>query len=102
MNINKIKTDNIKYDNKGNKVTCTIKWYNPLTNTYQKSKGVAKCNPNDIFDLIKGQRIAESRAKIVMWRKYKHILYKETLKAKGKFLKLVYKELNHLEDLITK
>lgn len=99
MNINKVKIDSIKYTNKDKKVTCIVKWYNPITNTYQKSEGVAKCNPDDTFDLVKGQRIAESRAKSIMWLRYKVILIKESRKAISKFNKLIDRELIHLKSL---
>lgn len=102
MNINKVKIDSIKYTNKDKKVTCIVKWYNPVTSCIQKVKGVAKCNPDDTFNLVKGQRIAESRAKIVMWYKYLFALHKEGLKAVNKHDNLIEKELNHLRNLINK
>lgn len=31
--------------------------------------GISKCHPDDTFDVIKGKRIAQSRAKLEMYRK---------------------------------
>lgn len=100
MNISKIRVLSIKYTSKYKKVTCTIQWLNKVTNCVQKSKGVAKCNPDDTFDLVKGQRIAESRAKSNMWFRYEVILFNEYQKAMSKLNKLIDKESNHLKDLI--
>lgn len=55
-------------------------WNHIATNMFQKhlphvnwegkfsAKGKAKCNAKDMFDIIKGKRIAESRAKVKMFK----------------------------------
>ena len=82
------------------KTKCIIRWINPITGNIQRSVGVAKCNPNDKNDIIKGQRIAESRAKINMWRIYNLSvvgILKDTL---NRHFKFIGHEEQHLRDLI--
>ena len=82
------------------KIKCMIRWINPLTGNIQRSVGVSKCNPNDEFDITKGHRIAESRAKINMWEAYNlsfATILKDTL---DRHFKFVCHEEQHLRDLI--
>lgn len=37
--------------------------------TTNTSVGISKCHPDDAFDVVKGKRIAESKAKAKMYRK---------------------------------
>lgn len=96
-----IKIDSIIYttDNKS-KTKCIIRWINPITGNIQRSVGVAKCSPNDKNDIIKGQRIAESRAKINMWKTFNKSL-EEIIKTVGfRHYRFICHEGQHLHDLI--
>lgn len=74
-----------------------------------KGIGKAKCKDTDIFDLTKGKRIAESRAKIKIYRKaYKFFRavitsYLKAITHSNKFILnnciLYHKEITHLEEL---
>lgn len=96
-----IKIDSILYTEcEDFKIKCIIRWINPLTGNIQRSVGVSKCNPNDEFDITKGHRIAESRAKINMWKAYNlsfATIVKDTLDRHYKF---ICHEGQHLHDLI--
>lgn len=102
-----IKIKNIEYNNynpedNNPKTKCIIRWVNPITRNIQRSVGVSRCNPTDKFDLVKGQRIAESRAKINMWKTYNMSIggiVKDTL---DRHFKFICHEENHLKDLINK
>lgn len=47
-----------------------------ICNRAFKFIGVSKCSPDDVFDETKGKRIAESRAKVKVYKKAAN-LYKE-------------------------
>lgn len=82
------------------KTKCIIHWINPITGNIQRSVGVAKCSPDDKNDIIKGQRIAESRAKINMWKTFNlafNVIVEDTLYRHFKF---ICHEEKHLHDLI--
>lgn len=82
------------------KTKCIIRWINPITGNIQRSVGVSRCNSIDKFNEIKGQRIAESRAKINMWKTYNlafSAIVKDTLDRHFKFI--CYEE-QHLRNLI--
>ena len=51
------------------KTICKITYINPLTGGKQVSKGVAKCSKKE-YNLVKGHRISEARAKERMYRNY--------------------------------
>ena len=66
----KAKIINTKCEGKGLIFRYTIEFLDPYCNNVKRRVvGVAKCNPNDTFDAIKGSRIAESRAKKAMFDK---------------------------------
>lgn len=82
------------------KTICKITYINPLTGGKQVSKGVAKCSKKE-YNLIKGHRISEARAKERMYRNYiefahdfvsYNIIYKHTYLANN--------EKEHIEQLI--
>lgn len=56
------------------KTICKITYINPLTGSKQVSKGVAKCSKKE-YDLVKGYRISEARAKKHMYRNYIKFIY---------------------------
>lgn len=98
LHINITSIDYIQIDK--HKTKCIIRWKNPLTGNIQRSIGIAKCNPNDKFDSVLGDRIAESRAKINMWNTYNFsidTIVKDTLDRHFNFI--VHEE-RHLHDLI--
>lgn len=51
------------------KTICKITYINPLTGGKQVSKGVAKCSKKE-YNLVKGYRISEARAKERMYNNY--------------------------------
>jgi len=69
----KAKIISIKFGSRLNEARTTICWIefnDPYCNNVKRVvKGVAKCNPDDPFDKILGQRIAEGRAKRAMFEK---------------------------------
>lgn len=56
------------------KTICKITYINPLTGGKQVSKGVAKCSKKE-YNLVKGYRISEARAKERMYRNYIRFIY---------------------------
>ena len=74
-----------------------------------KVKGVAKCNPNDIYDETLGKRIAFSKAFITGHKKFKHIIdmCHDALMVKSAEMSNIYtiereivdREIVHLEEL---
>ncbi len=51
------------------KTICQINFCDPYdNNVIQSVTGEANCDPNDTYDLVKGQRIAEGRAKEEMFK----------------------------------
>ena len=73
-------------------------------------KGIAKCSKDDKFDVTLGKRIAESRAKVALFRELKNKsldLFKETKQASieynlqaVKYDNLITKEKQHIENLV--
>lgn len=82
------------------KTKCIIRWINPITENIQRSVGVSICNPNDEFNIIKGRRIAESRAKINMWRTYNRNIYMILRFSVKRHVKFMIHEEKHLRNLI--
>ena len=56
------------------KTICKITYINPLTGGKQVSKGVAKCSKKE-YNLVKGYRISEARAKERMYKNYIKFIY---------------------------
>ena len=100
-----IRIKTIKYSNTfigGNckKTKCIIYWINPITGNIQRSVGVAKCSPDDKSDTIKGQRIAESRAKINMWNTYNSSIVYILGFSVRRHINFINHEKQHIHDLI--
>lgn len=100
-----IRIQNIEYNNynpKDNnpKTICIIRWKNPITGNIQRSVGISKCNPSDKFDIVKGQRIAESRAKINMWKTYNSNVSYIIGFSVGRNITFIAHEKQHLHNLI--
>ena len=82
------------------KTKCIIHWINPITGNIQRSVGVARRNPSDKPDIVKGQRIAESRAKINMWKTFNKSLEKTIKNVSSRNYIFIYHEEQHLHNLI--
>ena len=74
------------------------------------SVGISKCHPDDAFDIVKGKRIAESKAKAKMYRKAAKVWDKTFKFLTIKWLTDIHKrhsscimaycgELSHIKDL---
>lgn len=87
-------------DTNNGKMKCIIRWINPITGNIQRSVGVSKCNPNEEFDITKGHRIAESRAKINMWKTYNSNISYILRFSIGRHIDFIIHEKQHLHDLI--
>lgn len=103
----KAKIISIKFGSRLNEARTTICWIefnDPYCNNVKRVvKGVAKCNPDDPFDKILGQRIAEGRAKRAMFNK----LYNSIANLKDTLGFQMYlnnsranRETKHIKDLL--
>lgn len=103
-NFNKITIWNINYHYETNSIiVCEIKYLHPFNNKPYKVRGIAKCHPDDKFDVNKGKHIAESRAKSKLYQKYASDLIKLRQNISEQITKYIhYKlfELEHINDLI--
>jgi len=100
ISIQNIEYNNYNPEDNNPKTVCIVRWINPITGNIQRSVGVAKCNPNDKFDVVKGQRIAESRAKINMWKTYNSNISYILGFSVGRHINFINHEKQHLHDLI--
>lgn len=82
-----------------NTVTCTIKYHNPITNTIERVKATAKAG-TEPFNYRKGKRIAEARAKTVMYKRYAKFVSRILMAVRDKHLELATKEVDHAHKLI--
>ena len=80
----KYKIETIDFAKQYSIISCNIFYY--INNSKYIATGVARCNSEDIFNEIKGKRIAESRAKIKMFSKILDFINNEL----GKETFLVY------------
>lgn len=78
--------------------------------TTNTSVGISKCHPDDTFDVVKGKRIAESKAKAKMYKKaakvwdsiIKYLTKKwlaDICKRKGACVVAHHDEVVHIEEL---
>ena len=110
--------DNVKFfcNEKKGVVVCKIESYicfnSPLTIfQHQKIKSVGKavCGKGDKYDEIKGRQIAESRAKVELYRKIKEVIIElkhqffneemDLANQKSRYERLIAKEKLHIEEL---
>lgn len=96
----RLRIDEVKYNIDDKRIECVIRYINPITNALQISKGVANCNPEDIFDVEVGKHLAEGRAKYNMYSKYFNYIVTVSNKIKIKYCKFLNRECKHLQDII--
>lgn len=96
----RLRIDEVKYNIDDKRITCVIRYINPITNALQISKSSANCNPKDVFDVEVGKHLAESRAKYNMYRKYFNYINSFCNGIVTKYDKLLMKECNHIQDII--
>lgn len=109
--------DNVKFfcnEEKG-VVVCKIKSYitfspvkGPVFKTIE-SIGKAVCGKNDKYDEVKGRQIAESRAKVELYRKIKEVIVElkhqffneemDLTNQKERYDRLISKEVSHIKEL---
>ena len=102
-NILKVKTLNIKYYRGGENnytITCIIKVFNPFIKSIQSFKGIAKCHPNDTMSIRTGKHIAESRAKLLMFKSVQQNIVDVLSDTQNKYFNLEMHEINHIKNLI--
>lgn len=88
------------YFNIYGKTSCKIAYINPIGGDRRISLGVAKLKPGEKFDYKTGKRIAESRAKLKMYKDYCSFLEYFVSEAHWKHKNLVEREEKHIKKLI--
>lgn len=99
-NLYRLRIEDVTYIIFDRYIKCTIKYINPITLNSQTSKGVANCNPNDVFNFEVGKNLAESRAKYNMYRRYKKYIDNILSDVFTKYDKLLERERAHIQDII--
>ena len=104
-NILRLKTISINYYRGGVNnytINCIIRAFNPFIQSVQSFKGTAKCNPEDVMSIKKGKHIAESRAKLLMFKTVQQNIVDVLSDTQNKYFNLEMHELNHIKNLIEK
>lgn len=96
----RLRIDEVKYNIGNKRIECVIRYVNPITNNLQISKGVASCNPEDVFDVEVGKHLAEGRAKYNMYRGYREYIDNVLNNVYVKYDKLLKREAVHIQDVI--
>lgn len=96
----RLRIDEVKYNVGRKYIECVIRYINPITLNLQMSKGTARCNPNDVFDVEVGKHLAEGRAKYNMYRRYREYIDNMLNNVFIKYDKLLKKEAVHIQDII--
>lgn len=111
--------DNVKFfcNEKKGVVVCKIEsfiTYISTTFPYIKMKkiesiGKAVCGKDDKYDEVKGRQIAESRAKVELYRKIKEVIVElkhqffneemDLTNQKARYERLISKEVSHIKEL---
>lgn len=99
-NIYRLRIEEVTYIVDDKHIECIIKYINPITLNSQISKGVANCNPNNVFEVFVGKHLAESRAKYNMYRRYKKYIDNILSDVFTKYDKLLERERAHIQDII--
>ena len=111
--------DNVKFfcNEKKGVVVCKIESYIEYASTgarfnYKKveSTGKAVCGKDDEYNEVKGRQIAESRAKVELYRKIKELIVElkhqffneemDLANQRSRYERLIAKEKLHIEELI--
>lgn len=100
----KARIGNINFIVKNKIIKCIITFEDPYCGNVKRIvKGVAKCNPDDKFDITLGKRIAEGRAKRAMFQKLdasayntSYLLTEESLKQARRAVR----ETKHIQELL--
>lgn len=104
-NILRLKTISVKYYRGGINnytINCVIKVFNPFIQSIQSFKGTAKCNPDDVMSIKTGKHIAESRAKVLMFKAVQQNIIDVLSDTQSKYFNLEVREYNHIKNLIHK
>jgi hypothetical protein len=96
----RLRIDEVKYNINDKRIECVIRYVNPITNNLQISKGVANCNPKDVFDVEVGKHLAEGRAKYNMYRGYREYIDNMMNDVFIKYDKLLKREAVHIQYII--
>ena len=97
-------------------VVCKIESFIEYTSpealfNYKKveSTGKAVCGKDDVYDEVKGKQIAESRAKVELYRKIKEVIIElkhqffneemDLTNQKARYDRLISKEVSHIKEL---
>jgi len=110
--------NNVKFfcNEKKGVVVCKIESFIELDSPfilydYKKVEALGKavCGKDDVYDEVKGRQIAESRAKVELYRKIKeviielkHQLFNEELdlaNQRARYDRLISKEVSHIKEL---
>lgn len=94
----------IQFKIRKNYTKCIITFNDPYCNNIKRIvTGVAKCNPDDTFDEILGQRIAEGRAKRAMFQRLDESAYRAAnyLEIESDIqARRVRRETKHIQELL--
>ncbi len=99
-NLYRLRIDEVKYNIDNKHIECVIRYVNPITNTLKIAKGIANCNPEDVFNVEVGKHLAEGRAKYNMYSNYINYIATLSNNIKTKYDKLLERELKHVRDII--
>lgn len=109
--------DNVKFfcnEEKGVvvcKIESFINYDTPTDYIYKKVKSMGKavCGKDDVYDEVKGRQIAESRAKVELYRKIKEVIVElkhqffneemDLTNQKSRYERLISKEISHINEL---
>ena len=109
--------DNVKFfcNEKKGVVVCKIEsfinYVTPTEYIYKKveSTGKAVCGKDDKYDEVKGRQIAESRAKLELYRKIKEVIIElkhqffneeiDLTNQRARYERLISKEVSHIKEL---
>lgn len=83
----------------GMKVTCKLMYHNPITDKDERVKASARCIYNE-YNYEIAKRIAESRCKVAMYKRYVKFIKQISEKVIHKHLELASVEVDHTDDII--
>lgn len=110
--------NNVKFfcNEKKGVVVCKIESFIELDSPlilydYKKVEALGKavCGKDDVYDEVKGRQIAESRAKVELYRKLKEVIVElkhqffneemDLTNQKARYERLISKEVSHIKEL---